>query len=79
MKRIMVCQLTSIFMLLRMKKVDGVGANIKRDARKASLQLSSKCHISTPQDLYNWAKSFCKGTVVFFSSKESYEETATKL
>ena len=58
---------------------DGVGANIKRGARKASLQLSSKNHILKPEDLYNWAKAYCKETVVFYSSKESYEKTVVQL
>ena len=29
--------------------------------------------------MYNWAKDYCKETKVFYSSKESYEETVLKL
>ena len=58
---------------------DGLGANIKRGARRASLQLSSKNQILTSVDLYNWAKKYCKETVVYYSSKESYEKTAIEL
>ena len=32
-----------------------------------------------PEELYNWAKDYCKETKVFYSSKESYEETVFKL
>ena len=50
----------------------GIGANIKRFAARSSLQRSSKHHILTPQALFQWAKSNCKETEIFFSSKESY-------
>lgn len=58
---------------------DGIGANLKRGAKRASLQLSSNQRILTPQDLYNWAKSYCKETTVFYSSKESYDKTTLEL
>ena len=58
---------------------DGIGANIKRGARRASLQVSSRNHILTPEDLFNWAKNYCKETKVFYSSKESYEKNVSEL
>ena len=58
---------------------DGIGANIKRGAKPVSLQVSSSNHILTLEELYNWAKDYCKETKVFYSSKESYEETVLKL
>lgn len=58
---------------------DGIGAILKRGARKASLQLSSKNHILTPEDLYNWSSKYCKETKVFYSSKESYDRTLLEL
>ena len=58
---------------------NGIGANLKRGAKRASLQVSSSNHILTPEELYNWAKDYCKETKVFYSSKESYEETVLKL
>ena len=44
----------------------------KRFSALRSLQRSSKHHILTPQALFQWAKSNCKETEIFFSSKESY-------
>lgn len=58
---------------------DGIGANLKRGARRSSLQLSSGNHILTPEDLYRWAEKYCKETKVFFSSKAEYDETAVQL
>ena len=58
---------------------DDIGANLKRGAKRASLQVSSSNHILTPEELYNWAKDYYKETKVFYSSKESYEETVLKL
>ena len=51
---------------------DGTGANMKRSAAPSNLQRSSKHHILTPQASLQWAKSNCKETEIFFSSKESY-------
>ena len=51
---------------------DGIGANIKRFAASSSLQRSSKHHILISQALFQWAKSNCKETEIFISSKESY-------
>ena len=58
---------------------DGIGANLKRGAKRASLQLSSSNHILTPEDLYNWALRNCKETKVFYSTKETYEKAVLKL
>ncbi|KAJ8677322.1 hypothetical protein QAD02_013109 [Eretmocerus hayati] len=53
---------------------DGIGANLKRGAKQASLQCSSQHHILTPQSLFEWAKKYCKETEVFFSGKGVYEQ-----
>ena len=37
---------------------DGIGANLKRAAKQASLQVSSSNHILTPEELYNLAKDY---------------------
>lgn len=58
---------------------DGVGANIKRDATKFSLQCSNENRILDARALFQWAKSHSKKTEIFFSSKVEYEETAKKL
>ena len=51
---------------------DVIGTNVKRFAARSSLQRSSKNHILTPQALFQWVKSNCQETDIFFSSKESY-------
>ena len=58
---------------------DGIGANLKGGAKRASLQMSSENHILTPEDLYNWALKTCKETKVFYSSKESYDRNVLEL
>ncbi|KAJ8672060.1 hypothetical protein QAD02_003319 [Eretmocerus hayati] len=58
---------------------DGIGANLKRGAKQASLQYSSQHHILTPQSLFEWAKKYCKETEVFFSGKEVYEQVKDEL
>ncbi|KAJ8677518.1 hypothetical protein QAD02_013305 [Eretmocerus hayati] len=58
---------------------DGIGANLKRGAKQASLQCSSQHHILTPQSLFEWAKKYCKETEVFFSGKEVYEQVKDEL
>lgn len=58
---------------------DGIGANLKRGARRTSLQLSSKNRILTAEDLYEWAKNYCKETKVFYSSKNDYEKSVLEL
>ena len=51
---------------------DGIGANIKRQAARSSLQCSPKHHILTPHALFQWAKSNCKETEIFFSTKKNH-------
>ena len=51
---------------------DGIGANIKRQAARSSLQCSPKHHILTPHALFQWAKSNCKETEIFFSTKGNH-------
>uniref|UniRef100_A0ABD2WEB3 Uncharacterized protein n=1 Tax=Trichogramma kaykai TaxID=54128 RepID=A0ABD2WEB3_9HYME len=58
---------------------DGIGANIKRGARRASLQLISKNHITSVKTLHAWAITYCKETEVFISKKTDYEQTAQQL
>lgn len=58
---------------------DGKGANLKRGARRSSLQLSSGNHILTPEDLFHWAQNHCKETKVFFSRKTEYDKTFLNL
>lgn len=58
---------------------DGIGANIKRQAARFSLQCSRDRRILDPKALYCWANEHCKETKIFFSSKESYNETANIL
>ncbi|KAJ8672125.1 hypothetical protein QAD02_003384 [Eretmocerus hayati] len=53
---------------------DGIGANLKRGAKRASLQRTSQNHILTAQALYEWAKVYCKETDVFLSPTEDYEK-----
>ncbi|KAJ8665953.1 hypothetical protein QAD02_007615 [Eretmocerus hayati] len=52
---------------------DGIGANLKRGAKRASLQRTSQNHILTAQALYEWAKVYCKEADIFFSPTEYYE------
>ncbi|KAJ8678008.1 hypothetical protein QAD02_013795 [Eretmocerus hayati] len=52
---------------------DGIVADLKRGARRASLQHSSRNHILTRESLFKWAKRYCKETEVFSSGKETYE------
>ena len=40
-------------------------------AARSSLQCFPKHHILTPQALFQWTKSNCKETEIFFSSKEN--------
>lgn len=58
---------------------DGVGAILKRGARRASLQVNAENRIDTPKTLFTWSAKYCKETAVFFSSKENYEKTAVDL
>ena len=50
---------------------DGIGGNLKRLARKASLQGSV---ILNAEALYTWAKNNMKETTILFSSKTNYEK-----
>lgn len=52
---------------------DGVGGNLKRLAIRASLQLPASKAITTPERLYEWAKSALTETVVLYSSKEDLQ------
>lgn len=58
---------------------DGIGANVKRGAKRASLQLSANNHILTAEGLFEWARNYCKETMVFYSKKEDYEQAKLKL
>lgn len=49
---------------------DGIGANLKRGAARASLVCCPKNHILTIDALYQWAKKFCFETEVFLCKKE---------
>ena len=46
---------------------DGIGAILKRGAKRASLQITDADPILTPQALYKWAKENHKETNVSFS------------
>lgn len=51
---------------------DGIGANLKRQAARYSLQCPSDGRITDARAFYNWAKNNCKETTVLFSSKEEH-------
>ncbi|KAJ8673002.1 hypothetical protein QAD02_004263 [Eretmocerus hayati] len=70
---------TSMQLLTGKGACDGIGANLKRGAKQASLQCSSQHHILTPQSLFEWAKKYRKETEVFFSGKEVYEQVKDEL
>lgn len=52
---------------------DGVGAILKREARRRSLQIIQGEPILTPNALFRWAKNHFKTMDVFFFSKEDHE------
>lgn len=58
---------------------DGIGANVKRDAAKFSLQCSNENQSLDAEALFKWAKSNCKKTEILYSSKQEHEETAKGL
>jgi hypothetical protein len=58
---------------------DGIGAILKREARRASLQITNGRPILTPQDLYDWAKQTLRKTDVFFVSKVDHGTVKQKL
>ena len=48
---------------------DSIGANLKRGVKRANLQVSFSNHVLTPDELYNWAKDYCKKNKVFIAVK----------
>lgn len=58
---------------------DGLGGNLKRLARRASLQLPTSEAILSPKRLYDWAKSSLKLTEIFYCSKDDIERERIKL
>lgn len=58
---------------------DGIGAILKRGARRASLQITSGEPILTPDALFQWAKRNLKQIDVFFVAKQEYEATKQSL
>ncbi|KAJ8670828.1 hypothetical protein QAD02_002087 [Eretmocerus hayati] len=56
---------------------DGLGANLKFNARRASMQSISGNQITTPYELYVWARQAMKTMDVFFVSKDEYLQTKT--
>ena len=58
---------------------DGIGANLKRNAAKYSLQCSHQNRILDATALFNWAKNYCKETEIVLSSKDDHEETLKTL
>ena len=60
-------------------RCDGIGANLKRGARRARLQLTGAHKFLTAYDLYNCAQNYSKETKIFYSSKEVYEKNSLEL
>lgn len=58
---------------------DGIGGNLKRLARLASLKASSKEQILNCNSFYAWAKENFKETEILFSSKENQNIIASEL
>lgn len=58
---------------------DGVGASIKRNAARYSLQCSSENRILTAKALFDYTKIYCKETVTFYSSKDAHLEATQNL
>ncbi|EZA50874.1 hypothetical protein X777_10882 [Ooceraea biroi] len=54
---------------------DGVGAIVKREATRASLQASPNEAILDSKALFSWAKKRSFGMIFFFYSKEDHEHT----
>lgn len=52
---------------------DGIGGNLKRLAKRASLQLPARKSINSPKKLYDWAKSAMTKTAIYFRSKKDIE------
>ncbi|KAJ8665461.1 hypothetical protein QAD02_007123 [Eretmocerus hayati] len=51
---------------------DGVGATLKSNARRSSLQKLSGNQITTPRELDVWAREHMKNMEIFFVPKENY-------
>ncbi|KAJ8688286.1 hypothetical protein QAD02_024081 [Eretmocerus hayati] len=51
---------------------DGLGASVKSNARRESLQRSSENQILTPHQLYVWAKEKFDNIEIYYSSKDEY-------
>lgn len=58
---------------------DGIGGTLKRLAAKASLQRPNNDQITTPKQLYEWAKSNIAGINVHFVSQDEYDDHAKKM
>lgn len=58
---------------------DGIGANIKRNAARYSLQCSVENRILTAKALFDWTQKYCKETITFYSGKEAHVEMAQKI
>lgn len=58
---------------------DGIGAILKREAKRKSLQIVNGEPILTPEALFQFAKSHLKETDVFFFSKDDHEQIKQKL
>lgn len=58
---------------------DGVGAVLKREARRRSLQIVRGEPILTPDALYQWAKGHFKDLDVFYYTKQDHEDTQKRL
>ncbi|KAJ8671084.1 hypothetical protein QAD02_002343 [Eretmocerus hayati] len=53
---------------------DGLGATVKSNARRASLQRSSEDQILTPHQLFTWAREKFENIKIFYSTKKDYEK-----
>lgn len=53
---------------------DGLGGNLKRLAARASLQAVANKAITTPERLYEWAKTAMPQTNVYYAAKKDIEE-----
>lgn len=58
---------------------DGVGAVLKREARRRSLQIIRGDPILTPNALFQWAKHHFKNLDIFLYSKEDHEDVQKSL
>lgn len=58
---------------------DGIGAVLKREATRASLQAPPDKAILNAKTLYEWAKHHIKNTQIFFYNKQQHERVKRKL